>query len=691
ESGQLNGTTVVDLNNDGILDGNPADFGANGLLDLIETDDTAAATVTTATADSDGDGTPDSQELDADNDGCNDVTEAGLVDNDSDGELGSNTGLTVDANGLVNTPGTTGYTTPNDLDNNGVFDFQEAGLAIQPIATQPQDQVIVVNANANFDVDLQNTITYQWQMSTDGGTNWSNISNGGAAPAVTGATTNQLTLSLVPLEYNGYWYRVILSSPAFACDTDVISDPALLTVYPDFDGDGIGDPLDLDDDNDGIPDLMEYEGLDPLADNDGDGVPAYLDDDDDNISVGDANDDVESEYDFDGDEIANHFDLDADGDGIYDVVEAGNSDLDADNDGIIDGVDADFGTNGLFDELETDDTLLADINYTPWNSDGDTQLNFLDIDDDNDGILSFLETDTDSDGDTHPDYLDLDADNDGIPDNVEAQTTADYDNPSGIDANGDGLDDAYGTGLTPVNTDGADDPDYLDSDSDNDNVPDSTEGHDYDADGIADVLPSGTDSDDDGLDDAYDGSVGDFADPNGLSVGTDPASDLPNRDNDLASVSNNSTLVTGDNEVDYRDTDDDGDGIPTIDEDGDNDGDPTNDNCDEDPYPDYLDPTSCDIIPDGFSPNGDGLNDELIIPALAQYKNYTMEVYDRWGNMVYEYSRNGSAQSDWWDGYSSGTMTIGKGNKVPVGTYYFVIEFNEAGRKPIAEWVYINY
>ena len=93
ESGQLNGTTVVDLNNDGILDGNPADFGANGLLDLIETDDTTTATVTIPTADSDGDGIPDSNELDADNDGCNDVLEAGFIDNDSSGRLGSDTGL----------------------------------------------------------------------------------------------------------------------------------------------------------------------------------------------------------------------------------------------------------------------------------------------------------------------------------------------------------------------------------------------------------------------------------------------------------------------------------------------------------------------------------------------------------------------------------------------------------------------
>ncbi|MCF6347986.1 MAG: gliding motility-associated C-terminal domain-containing protein, partial [Flavobacteriaceae bacterium] len=693
ESGQLNGTTVVDLNNDGILDGNPADFGANGLLDLIETDDTTAATVTNPTADSDGDGIPDSNELDADDDGCNDVTEAGFIDTDSSGRLGSDTGLTVDTNGLVNTPGTSGYTTPNDLDNNGTFDFQEAGLAVQPIGTQPTDQVIVINANANFNVDLQNQITYQWQESTDGGTNWSNISNGGIEPTYSGATTEELTLTMVPLPFNGRMYRVILSSPAFACDTDVISDVALLTVYPDFDGDGVGDPIDLDDDNDGIPDLIEHNGNDPLADADGDGVPAYLDDNDNNISVGDIDGLVELAFDFDGDGIANHFDLDADGDGINDVDEAGLSNLDTDGDGVIDGIPTDFGTNGLFDAIEDNDTLAAIITYIPLESDGDTHFNFLDIDDDGDGILTSVELPVNEDNDGHPNYLDLDSDDDGIPDNVEGQTTADYINSSGVDADGNGLDDAYeslpgnGEGLTPVNTDGADNPDYLDDDSDNDTVPDSIEGHDFDADGEADILPIG-DSDNDGLDDAYDGSIGDFLDPNGLSVDTDPATDLPNRDGDVPTVY---VGITEDTEVDYRDTDDDGDGIDTANEDANGDGNLANDNCDEDQFPDYLDFTSCDIVPNGFSPDGDGVNEELVIPALAQFPNFTMEVYDRWGNIVYEYNNNNRAEPIWWDGFSTGARTINKGERVPVGTYFYVIEFNQDRKAPISGWVYINY
>jgi len=79
----------------------------------------------------------------------------------------------------------------------------------------------------------------------------------------------------------------------------------------------------------------------------------------------------------------------------------------------------------------------------------------------------------DTDGDGVLDKDDIDADNDGIPDNIEAQTTQGYkplnpDNAATYAAN-DGLNSAYiGTGgLTPVNTDGTDEPDVRDLDSDN--------------------------------------------------------------------------------------------------------------------------------------------------------------------------------------------------------------------------------
>ncbi|MBL4852298.1 MAG: tandem-95 repeat protein [Gammaproteobacteria bacterium] len=77
----------------------------------------------------------------------------------------------------------------------------------------------------------------------------------------------------------------------------------------------------------------------------------------------------------------------------------------------------------------------------------------------------------DADGDGIINSLDVDSDNDGILDNVEAQLiSSSYVAPSGIDANNDGLDDAYGSGLTPVDSDNDSVPDFISLDSNGDNT-----------------------------------------------------------------------------------------------------------------------------------------------------------------------------------------------------------------------------
>ena len=139
---------------------------------------------------------------------------------------------------------------------------------------------------------------------------------------------------------------------------------------------------------------------------------------------------------------------------------------------------------------------------------------------DNGYTISNISVSTDTSDDTDNDgiinRLDLDSDNDGIPDNVEAQTTQGYIVPGVFtDTNSDGVNDVYAGGLTPVNTDGVDNPDYLDLDSDND--------------GVFDIVESGltnNDSDNDGqtngtigingLDDDTE-SLDNYTDVNGLS------------------------------------------------------------------------------------------------------------------------------------------------------------------------------
>jgi VCBS repeat-containing protein len=123
----------------------------------------------------------------------------------------------------------------------------------------------------------------------------------------------------------------------------------------------------------------------------------------------------------------------------------------------------------------------------------------------------------DTDGDGIANYQDIDSDNDGITDNIEAQKTVGYIAPSGIgtgttDANNDGLDDVYdagalgaagGIGLTPVNTDSVDTPDYIDLNSDNDALTDNQEN----GLGVAQPAANAADTDGDGLKDVYETAI----------------------------------------------------------------------------------------------------------------------------------------------------------------------------------------
>lgn len=318
------------------------------------------------------------------------------------------------------------------------------------------------------------------------------------------------------------------------------------------------------------------------------------------------------------------------------------------------------------------------------------------IDADNDGILDSFEdlnldsdndpstNSTDSDGDGFPDYLDIDADNDGIPDNVEAQTTSGYIPPSGLDINNNGLDDAYenngNVGLFPVDTDGDSLPDYLDEDSDGDNILDNIEAHDFNQDGIADVSLIGSDKDNDGLDDGYEGATTIDMDVNDEI--DDPINDLPNTDFDF--------------ELDYRDTDDDDDGIETIDEDLDGDGNYVNDDSNNDGIPNYLD---SDLGPQDenvevfnvVTPNGDGIHDVLVISGLENYPNNTINIYNRWGVLVYM-TKAYNTEGNVFNGTSEGRVTVNQDNKLPVGTYFYVLDYEDSSgsMKTLSGYIYIN-
>jgi gliding motility-associated-like protein len=80
-------------------------------------------------------------------------------------------------------------------------------------------------------------------------------------------------------------------------------------------------------------------------------------------------------------------------------------------------------------------------------------------------------------------------------------------------------------------------------------------------------------------------------------------------------------------------------------------------------------------IPNAFSPNGDGIHDRWEIKYLNTYPGAAVEVYNRYGQLVYRSA--GYSQS--WDGTFNG-------NPLPVGTYYYIIN-PKNGRSQMSGYV----
>ena len=281
----------------------------------------------------------------------------------------------------------------------------------------------------------------------------------------------------------------------------------------DTDGDRVLDSIDLDNDNDGV--LDQIEGFE----------------------------------DTDGDGIHNACELDSDNDGISDLVESGasadNIAADSNRDGTISITEAAIANGG---EPDRDVDGLMDIfDDAPRNVDADASAGTSPVN---------------NDREDEADYLDLDSDNDGIPDAVEAQPTAGYAADFGTDndvtdddSDGDGVIDIYderrgtfgGSFNEPQNTDGVDEPDYLDTDSDNDTKPDSEE-HGLGAESGGPANPT-------------------YPDPNGRI--DDPQTTLINESGDTSEVAYRELWIPPTIDPDDKD----GDGIPNaIDIDDDNDG-----------------------------------------------------------------------------------------------------------------------
>jgi hypothetical protein len=409
--------------------------------------------------DSDGDGIPDYVDLDSDGDAVPDYLEYGgnpYLDTDGDG-----TPVYLDDDdsdpAIVNDDGKVEVTF--DPDNNGTAAFQDS----------------VHNHEVDSDGDtVPDSIEISEGTDESSASSFLDTDNDGTPDIYDGDSDNDGVGDLSEDGVYPYFDRDCDGVPAYLDDDDYNpmtgDEDNRVELLFDPDGDGVASFQDstvtatangADTDLDGVPDDVEVaQRTDPLdgssfRDFDGDGIPDYTDPDDDNDTLLDV---VEGNGDADGDSTPNRLDLDSDGDGIADEIEG---DADTDGDSLPNFVDP---TTTLPVDEDADSDGIADVLEGDADPDGDGLPNSQDNDSDGDGIPDSVETNADNDEDLVPNFLDLDSDDDGISDEVEGQIDTDGDGIADyldLDSDGDGSPDAV-EGV--VDTDGDGIPAYIDAD-----------------------------------------------------------------------------------------------------------------------------------------------------------------------------------------------------------------------------------
>lgn len=89
---------------------------------------------------------------------------------------------------------------------------------------------------------------------------------------------------------------------------------------------------------------------------------------------------------------------------------------------------------------------------------------------------------------------------------------------------------------------------------------------------------------------------------------------------------------------------------------------------------------NCFKIYNEFSPNDDGQNDTFYIDCIDRYPDNQLEIFNRWGNLVY-YKKG---YNNTWDGKAEGSAKT-----LPEGTYFYILDLGD-GSKKTSGWLYLK-
>ncbi|MDF4222609.1 gliding motility-associated C-terminal domain-containing protein, partial [Maribacter sp. M208] len=661
-----------------------ADCDGDGLINITE--------VTNGTdpynVDSDGDGISDDIDSDALNP-CDPVQAAGYMGYDAGNMIWS--AADCDGDGITNGTEVANGTDPYnaDTDGDGVSDD------IDDDALNPCDPIQIAGYTG---YDASNAIWAGADCDGDGITNGVEDANGtdpynndtdgdGVSDTLETVNASDQLNPCDPVQLAGY--------------TGYDSGNAIWAAA-DCDGDGINngtevtngtDPYNMDTDGDGVADDMDIDALDPC---DPIQVAGYI-----GYDPGNA---IWAAADCDGDGIDNGteftngtdaYNTDTDGDGIPDGLEDTNGTdplnpcdpvqeagyegydnlnaiwaaADCDGDGIDNGTEVSNGTDPYNNDTDgdgiSDDLELAN---------GTDELNPCDPQQTMGYTGYFL---------SNTIWASADCDGDGIANSIEVTNGTD---PYNEDTDGDGISDSQeiSDGTDPLNDcDSIDGAPLGTSDCDDDGLT-------TDEEESLGTDPNDSDSDDDGILDGQE-----------VLDGTNPLDDcdhvggtaLPDSDCDGDGLTTSQEDAIG---TDSYEADTDGDTIPDGQEilDG---TDPLNP-CDSlNGVPTLEAGCNAEVVDSGIAvanevitPDGDGTNDFFRIENIESFPNNTVQIYNRWGVIVYEMSGYDN-NTNVFVGSSDGRATISQESELPAGVYFYVIKYNNNGDNlDKAGYLYIN-
>ncbi len=109
--------------------------------------------------------------------------------------------------------------------------------------------------------------------------------------------------------------------------------------------------------------------------------------------------------------------------------------------------------------------------------------------------------------------------------------------------------------------------------------------------------------------------------------------------------------------------------------------------CDNDGVDNRIDPDACDPVAfQGISPNGDGKNDNLVIPGVMRTTPNNLTVYDRVGNIVFEVK---DYENNWGGESNRGNPLLAGDGLLPDGVYFYILDYNGV-RPRVSTYIYIN-